>query len=268
MTVSKASSPLKRKRRSWKTESSRLSRTLSRSWSISKGAKGKMKAFIYKELKLAMHPICYLFIFLFPLMILIPSYPMGVGFLYVLTCYPILFLGANKGQQSNDLLYSTLLPVRKKDIVLARIFTVIFMQVTFILIMSALFPLARFISMRLMETSKNPEELVAPGLGLNSYLLLLAIAIVGYALADLIFFPIYYKNGRSIVMSTLFTIFGFIAYIGVFTVALPYIPGLEILNNLPLLAQLGALVGAIVISFVLHVAVYKISSKRLEKVDF
>ena len=80
-----------------------------------------MKALIYKEFKLAMHPICYIFIVLFPFMVLIPVYPLGISFIYILACYPILFLGANKGQQSNDLLYSTLLPVRKKDIVLARI---------------------------------------------------------------------------------------------------------------------------------------------------
>ena len=105
-----------------------------------------MKALLFKELRLAMHPICYVFIVLFPFMILIPSYPLGIGFIYVLTCYPILFLGANKGQQSNDLLYSTLLPVRKKDIVMARIFTVIFMQVAFILVMTALYPVARIIN--------------------------------------------------------------------------------------------------------------------------
>ena len=189
-----------------------------------------MKALIYKELKLAMHPICYIFIFLFPLMILIPSYPLGIGFIYILTCYPILFLGANKGQQSNDLLYSTLLPVRKKDIVLARIFTVIFMQVIFILMTSALYPISYFIHE--MIKNSDPNSAYVPGLGLNSYVLLLAIAITGYAIADLIFFPIYYKNGRSIVMSTLFTIFGFVLYIGIFTIALPYIPGLEILNEL------------------------------------
>ena len=101
-----------------------------------------MKALLYKEFKLAMHPICYVFIALFPFMILIPSYPLAIGFIYVLTCYPILFLGVNKGQQSNDLLYSTLLPIRKKDIVKARIMTVALMQFAFIAIMSALAPLA------------------------------------------------------------------------------------------------------------------------------
>lgn len=227
-----------------------------------------MKPLIYKELRLAMHPICYLFIFLFPFLTLIPSYPLGIGFIYVVACYPILFLGANKGQQSNDLLYSTLLPVRKKDIVLARIFTVIFMQVAFMLTMSALYPLARVIHNAVAQSSSQPEGYTIPGLGLDSFVLVLAFAVVGYGLADLIFFPIYYKKGKSIVMSTLFTIFGFVLYIGIVTIALPFIPGLEILNELRLGIQFAILGAAILTSFGLHFAVYRISSKRLEKVDF
>ena len=234
-----------------------------------------MKALIYKELKLAMHPICYIFICLFPFMILIPSYPIGIGFIYILSCYPILFLGANKGQQSNDLLYSTLLPVRKKDIVLARIFTVIFMQVAFILIMSLLYPAALVINTIIAESTaaaraagKNASDVTIPGLGLQSYVLLLAIAIIGYAVADLIFFPIYYKHGKSIVMSTLFTILGFVVYIGLFTVGLPYIPGLGFLNNLHIGIQFAILGLALLISFGQHAVVYHVSSKRLEKVDF
>lgn len=227
-----------------------------------------MKALLYKELRLAMHPICYVFIALFPIMVLIPSYPLGIGFIYVLTCYPILFLGANKGQQSNDLLYSVLLPVRKKDIVLARILTVILMQVSFMIIMSLLYPLARMINEAASMSSSKPGEFTIPGLGLDSYVLLLAIALIGYAVADLIFFPIYYKKGRSIVMSTLLTILGFVAYICIFTIGLPLIPGLEGMNNLHLGIQFGILAGAIVLSFVLHLVVYKVSSKKLEKVDF
>lgn len=227
-----------------------------------------MKALIYKELKLAMHPICYVFIVLFPFMILIPSYPLGIGFIYVLTCYPILFLGANKGQQSNDLLYSTLLPVRKKDIVMARILTVIFMQIAFILVMTALYPVARIINNAIAQSAEKPSEYMIPGLGLDSYVLLVAIALIGYAIADIIFFPIYYKHGKSIVMSTLFTILGFVVYIGIFTIGLPFIPGLDILNNLHLGIQFAVLGAAILISFLLHFVVYKISSKRLEKVDF
>ena len=230
-----------------------------------------MKALLYKEFKLAMHPICYVFIGLFPLMILIPSYPLAIGFIYLLSCYPILFLGANKGQQSNDLLFSTLLPVRKKDIVLARIFTVIIMQIAYMLIMSALYPVALAVNNSIVVEDTG-THLNVPGLGLNGFVSILAIAVIGFAVADLIFFPIYYKNGRSIVMSTLFTILGFVVYLGIFTIAFPYIPGMEwytkILCDSGVGIQFAFLGGAIAISILLHFFVYRISSKRLEKVDF
>ena len=231
-----------------------------------------MKALLYKEFKLAMHPICYVFIAMFPLMILIPSYPIAVGFIYVLTCYPVLFLGANKGQQSNDLLYSTLLPIRKKDIVKARIMTVFIMHLAFIAITSALYPVALMINNGITESALAEDPMANPitnaGLGLNSYVLILAIVLVGFALADLIFFPIYYKNGKSIVMSTLLMILGFVIYLGVFTIGLPYIPGCEWINKLPLYIQFIALGVSLILYAVLHLAVYKISAKRLERVDF
>ena len=227
-----------------------------------------MKALLYKELRLSMHPVCYVFIALFPLMIFIPKNPLGVGFIYLLCCYPILFLGANKGQQSNDLLYSVLLPVRKKDIVLARILVVILMQVTFILLMSALYPLARLVNAALLKSVPDPEKFSIPGLGLDSFVLLLAFGVIGYALADLIFFPTYYKKGKSILLPTLLTIIGFILYISIFTIGLPFIPALSFMNNMHLGIQFGILAVSILISFLLHFVVYKISSKRLEKVDF
>ena len=223
-----------------------------------------MKALLYKEFKLAMHPLCYVFVCLFPFMILIPSYPLAVGFIYILSCYPVLFLGANKGQQSNDLLYSTLLPVRKKDIVLARMLTVAVMQFVYIIIASCLCPLA------LLIAKSNPGT--SPGLTINGFVSILAIAIVGYSLADLIFFPIYYKRGKSIVLSTLFTIIGFVVYLAVFTIAIPYIPGAEgykkLLCDSGIGIQFAFLGGALVIYVLIHLLVYKVSVKRLEKVDF
>lgn len=219
-----------------------------------------MKALLCKEFRLAMHPICYVFIFLFPLMTLIPAYPLGIGFIYILSCYPILFLGANKGQQSNDLLFSTLLPVRKKDIVLARIITVAVMQFVFIAMMAALYPVASYIHTHVSE---------ARGITLEGFMVLVAFAIIGYAISDLIFFPIYYRKGKSIVGSTLATLLGFIAYIGITTIALPYIikDAFAFLYE-HLWVQAIILVASLVVYFVIHIAVYKISSKKLERVDF
>lgn len=225
-----------------------------------------MKALLYKEFKLAMHPICYVFIALFPFLVLIPSYPVAVGFIYILSCYPILFLGANKGQQSNDLLYSTLLPVRKKDIVLARIITVAIMQFAYIAIMSALIPVG------LMIQNSLPEA-TTPGLNLNGFVSILGIALIGFSIADLIYFSIYYKNGKSIVMSTLMTILGFIVYLSLFTIAVPYFGEFgtaytNFLCNSGLGYQFIVLGASLVIYVALHFVVYKVASKELERVDF
>lgn len=233
-----------------------------------------MKALLYKEFKLAMHPVCYCFIILFPLMILIPSYPLGVGFIYVLTIYPVLFLGANKGQQSNDLLYSVLQPVRKKDVVLARIITVLVCQTVFIALMSALYPLARVINSYIVESAINSgkEPPYIPGFSHDGYVSVLSFAIVGFALADLVYFSIYYRKGRSIVASTIFTILAFAVYILFTTLVIPYIPGCsgyqDFFCNQGLGIQFAALGIALVLSAVLHYVVYKVASKELEKVDF
>lgn len=228
-----------------------------------------MKALLYKEFKLAMHPICYVFICMFPFMVLIPNYPVAVGFIYVLSCYPILFLGANKGQQSNDLLFSTLLPVRKKDIVLARILTISIMQLAFILLMSAIVPLAMMIQDKLHALSAEAE---IPGLPLKGFISIVGIALVGFSLADMIFFPIYYKKGKSIVASTLLTVIGFMLYLTVTTIVIPYLPGCEgytwFLAESGIGNQLIVLGASIVIYFAVHFAVYRISAKRLMRVDF
>ena len=113
---------------------------------------------------------------------------------------------------------------------------------------------------------------MSPGIGLDGYVSLLGIALIGFAIADLIFFPIYYKHGKSNVMSTLLTILGFVVYLGVFTIALPYIPGLEwytgFLCGSGIGVQFIVLGAALIIYAAIHFLVYKISAKRLEQVDF
>ena len=67
-------------------------------------------------------------------------------------------------------------------------------------------------------------------------------------------------------------ILGFIVYLSIFTIAIPYIPGCEwytgILVDKGIGIQFAFLGGALLISFILHFIVYKSASKELEKVDF
>ncbi len=225
-----------------------------------------MKALLYKEFKLAMHPICYIFVVVFPFMILIPNYPLAISFIYVLSCYPILFLGANKGQQSNDLLYSTLLPIRKKDIVLARIITISILQITTIVISSCLIPLSNIIQ----ETIQEQGGITNQGLTLDGYLSIIGFTLLGYGLTDLIFFPIYYKKGRSIVLSTLLSILFFVIFICFFTIIYPLIDSgfLDLMCNSGIVPQLVVFAIGLICYLISRFINYKISSKLLEKVDF
>lgn len=232
-----------------------------------------MKALLYKEFKLAMHPVCYIFILVFPLLAFAPDYPLAIGFIYILTCYPILFLGANKGQQSNDLLFSTLLPVRKKDIVLARIITVLLMQLAFIILLLIVAPFGARSSAAIAETAIQDGGVapVVPGLGYKSILTIVSIALICLSIADLIFFSIYYHNGRSILLSTLLSLIVFIILICGLTIVLPLIPSItpffDAIDNSVLYRFITIMIGVFA-SAIIHFITYKIASSELEKVDF
>lgn len=171
-----------------------------------------MKNLLYKEFCLAMHPVCYVFTFLFPFMILIPNYPLFIGTLYIIPIFSVLFLGANKGKQSNDLFYSALLPIRKRDIVFARMGSVMMMELTTLILMAALVPLKLFI----MQAINTPSPFTTQGI-VSSF----AFVLIGYLFVNMIFFLMFYKSGRSIIAPTLIATFGYVIYIAIFTVVLP-----------------------------------------------
>lgn len=75
-----------------------------------------MNALIRKELRFTAQPISYLFM-AFSLMTLLPGYPILVGTFFLGLGLFQSFLAA---REQNDLLYTVLLPIRKRDAVTAR----------------------------------------------------------------------------------------------------------------------------------------------------
>lgn len=227
-----------------------------------------MKNLIYKELKLAIHPICYVLAFAFPLLAFAPNYPLCVGLLYCATCYPILFLGANKGKQSNDLLYTSLLPVRKKDIVLARLISCSILIFGAMLITLLISPITSIIHNSLLES--NPETyggLENIGLGVPAIFSLFGLTLISYGIYNFIYFHFFYRDGRSIFLSTFIGLISFMILLFSLTLGLPLVfPTFDnfassVVGNLCL--GIGGLIFYIVISFL----TYKHSSKELEAVD-
>ena len=83
-----------------------------------------MKALLCKELRLAAHPTLFLFT-AFGVLVLVPDYPYGAVFLFGCLACMITF---QYGRETNDVLFSALLPVTRGQIVAARLFTVCAMQ--------------------------------------------------------------------------------------------------------------------------------------------
>lgn len=75
-----------------------------------------MKHMLNKELRLALHPTVPLF-WLLGAMLLIPNYPYYVIFFYTLLG---IFFVCLSGRENNDIAYTLTLPVRKRDVVAAR----------------------------------------------------------------------------------------------------------------------------------------------------
>ena len=145
--------------------------------------------------------------------------------------------------------------------------------------MSALYPISSYIQGEMLAkeiadkiaAGKTMEEIgvLTSGFGFESFTAVLGFAIIGFSVADIVFFPIYYKHGRSIVASTLLTILGFVAYLGIFTIALPLLsPAYMSFFKDNIWIQIGFLAVSLLVSAGMHFLVYKIASKNLEKVDF
>ena len=89
-----------------------------------------MKNLLIKELRLCLHPAAALFLLL-SAMLLIPNYPYYVVFFY--NGLGAFFICVS-GRENNDVLYTMLLPVQKKDLVKARIGFIVLLELAQVLL--------------------------------------------------------------------------------------------------------------------------------------
>lgn len=223
-----------------------------------------MKNLFFKELKLSIHPACYIFCVAFALMALIPGYPAFISTVYALASYTFLFLGANKGATTNDLFYTVNLPVRKQDVVKARLMSVGFLQ-----LLSIATTIVLLIIGRLIQIPGSQQY----GLNITQGFGLVGIFIAGFAVTDLIYIPWFYKTGKSILGPTLTSVLVYCALMVGLDIILPvFVPAFQQAltiggENANYALQFGILGGGIAFYAISRVVIYKLSSKRLLKID-
>lgn len=141
-----------------------------------------MKKLLSKEFKLALTPFNYIS-FAFVLMILIPNYPLYVLFFYPTIGFYQIFA---TGRANNDILFTSLLPVRKRDIVLARCTTIELLEIIEVLLAV---PFAFLRNVLYAGTPIEKSVFTEPNVAF------FGITLVLYALFNAMFIPSFYKTG-------------------------------------------------------------------------
>ena len=159
-----------------------------------------MSKLLLKELRLGVNPFFYALPFLTGALMLIPAWLYFLVNLYF--CFitiPNMFAGY---KSNNDLLFTTVLPVSKKDIVTSRILFVVFLELLHI----GLAIIFGLISVRLYPEVNYIFFGPTWGFwGLNFIML---------AIFNIIFFPIYFKTAYKYGVATVLAITAAIAFAG------------------------------------------------------
>ena len=216
-----------------------------------------MRDILRKELQLSASPLAFFFI-LFGLMFFLPGYPVLCGAFFVTLGLYQSFLYA---REANDIEFSALLPIAKRDVVRGKFLFVCLIEGCGLLLML----IAALIRMTLLADA----PVYRANALMNANLFALAGALLVFALFNLIFlggfFRTAYKLGRP------FIIYIVAAFVAIFVLeALHHVPGLEALNAFgsdSLGLQLGLLLAGAATFLLLTLLSYKAACRNFEKID-
>lgn len=216
-----------------------------------------MRNIMIKEIKLSASVLSYLFI-LFGLMFFLPGYPVLCGVFFVTLG---IFQSFQNARETNDILFSALLPIAKSEVVKGKYLFVCFIELCGLMLMG----IAAILRMTVFSEAlvyRNNALMNANGFALG-------LAFFIFGLFNMVFVGGFFKTAYK---------FGgpFITYIilSFLTVGigetLHHFPGFEALNAFGsehVLLQLVLLLLGIIAFLLLTYVSYKLSCSRFEKID-
>lgn len=215
-----------------------------------------MKLLLRKELRLTAAPITYVFL-AFALMTLIPGYPILVGGFFITLG---IFYTFQMARESNDILYTALLPCKKRDVVAAKYAFCILIELAGWLLCAALTALRLTV---LREAAAYTQNAM-----MNANLAYLGWLLILYALFNGIFLGVFfrtaYKLGKPFLI---FVIVGFVVI--TLAEALHHFPHLEVLNSQTegFALQSVVLAAGVVIYLLVTAISFRASQSRFERID-
>ena len=214
-----------------------------------------MRNLLYKEFRLAIHPLFFL-ILLSGAFLLIPQWVYFVAMMYFFfIAVPNIF---NDAKAKNDIGFTVMLPIRKRDVVKARVLSIaalellqIALAAVFAAINMALYPNGNFM--------------------IDANIAYLGCVFVMYGIFNAIFFPMFYRNAYKIgwpLLTAITASFLFAAAIETLVLSMPAAAHiLDGISGEALRRQLPVIAAGIILFVLLTVLAFKKSTKNFEKVD-
>ncbi|MBE6905346.1 MAG: ABC-2 transporter permease [Ruminococcaceae bacterium] len=208
---------------------------------------------LYKELRLAAHPNLYTFTLLGALVI-VPAYPYGMVFLFGCLAPYLTFM---YGRETNDIYYTALLPVKKRDIVKAKCLLMVLAQMTQLLISLP------FAVLRVHVLPKgNPA-------GIEANIAYYGFGLIIYAIFNVILLTQFFKTAYKVDMAFLLAIIPAAIAVIIMEV-LVHFPGFEWLDSVEptiMFRQLPILIVGVIVYILGMLIAYRVSAKRFEQVN-
>ena len=215
-----------------------------------------MKKLLYKELRLTAAPITYVFL-AFSLMTLIPGYPILVGGFFITLG---IFYTFQLARESNDILYTALLPCQKRDVVAAKYAFTVLMELMGWLLCAALTALRLTVWRQAALYTHN--AMMNANLAYLGWLLLIFALFNGIFLGG--FFRTAYQLGKP------FIVYGIACFVViVLAEALHHFPGMAAMNSQTegFAMQLVVLIVGAVLFAVVTALSCRTAQIRFEKID-
>ena len=216
-----------------------------------------MRNIMRKELRLSASPLSYLFI-MFGVMFLIPGYPILCGVFFVTLG---IFQSFQTAREANDIVFSALLPIAKRDVVKGKYLFVCFIELCSFLLMA----IVTVLRMTVMSGAQAYRHNAL----MNANLFALGMALLIFGLFNLIFvggfFRTAYKFAKPFVTYIIVTFL--LICVGE---AVHHVPGLESVNafgfeHILLQFSLFALGAACYV--ILTLISFRVSCKNFETID-
>lgn len=214
-----------------------------------------MKNLLYKEFNLSAHPTVYIFLS-FALMLLIPSYPYYIAFIYSCLSTFFVFLSA---RENNDAFFTVSLPIRKRDAVKARILFISIMQLSLILLS---------VPFAIIGASINPN-ILGNMAGIEANAAFYGSVFIMFAIFNILFFPAVYKNINKIGIPFLISGAAVALYIVAAEITIQAIPTFKIVFDSFDVSYIDDRLTVLFAGIIIYAASLflsiKISQKRFEK---